>query len=316
MEKCFEEILDIALQNQCTDIHFVIRNKEIEILFRGIHGLKQYPIDFLDEKLFNYLMYQSRLDITSKIPQSGSFTYYYKGHYYDFRFAVIVMNQLKSGVLRILNCHNGLTLEQLTFQKEVQRKLLETIKKTSGLVLFSGPTGSGKTTTMYSILKLIKGRTIYSLEDPIEVVQDNIIQLEINQKKGFGFDEGIRQILRHNPDVLMIGEIRDEITAKMTIRAALTGALVIASVHAPSTIATLHRLMDLGCDKNDLLNICEIIFNQRLVKLKKKQQYTCIFDYLEQSDISGYLNGENVKSKMDSKIKEAIEKEIISDEIY
>ncbi len=154
--------------------------------------------------------------------------------------------KLKNGVLRILNCRQGLSLDQLTYDQEVQAVFKRWLLAHSGLIVFSGLTGSGKTTTMYSLLALMGDKTIYSLEDPIEVVQDNIIQLEINEKIGFDYDEGIKQELRHNPDVLMIGEIRDEKTAKMAVRAALTGVLVLTSLHARNISSSVNRLLELG----------------------------------------------------------------------
>jgi len=306
MEQRFEQILALAIKKKSTDIHFVIDEGKTTIRLRGIYGLERIETFENDEGLFNYLMYQSRLDITNKIPQSGSFHLFFQGNFYDFRFAVIQTDKMKSGVLRILNCHTGLSLQQITMDKEMQKTLIQTIKRRNGLVIFSGPTGSGKTTTMYSLLKMLKDRTIYSLEDPIEVIQDNIVQIEINAKKGLGFDEGIRQILRHNPDVLMVGEIRDEITAKMAIRAALTGCLVVSSLHAYSCSSALHRLLDLGCNKNDLLDCCEMIFNQRLVKLKNKKGYICILDQMNHNEVEKYFESGIFTNQLESNFQRAL----------
>ncbi|HPW53769.1 MAG TPA: GspE family protein, partial [Erysipelotrichaceae bacterium] len=177
--------------------------------------------------------------------------------------------------------------------------------------LFSGLTGSGKTTTMYSLLKLLENKTIYSLEDPIEVIQTGITQLEINERIGFDFSEGIRQILRHNPDVLMIGEIRDEKTAKSAIRAALTGCLVISSIHSKSTISALHRILELGVKKEDLIDSISYIFNQRLFKRYRQNNYICIYDYIDNEMICSYFQGEQVETRMVEKIKLAEKHRII-----
>ncbi len=305
MEKRFEEILAKAIKGKITDIHFKQVDKAVTISLRGIAGLVKVTGDENDLRLFNYLQYKSHLQLTSTSPQSGSFNYYFKGNYYDFRLAVITTNNTKTGVLRILNCHDGLSLDELTYDKEVQRRMLEYINKRSGLIIFSGLTGSGKTTTMYSLLRLLENKTIYSLEDPIEVVQDNITQLEINERIGFSFSEGIKQILRHNPDVLMIGEIRDENTAKMAIRAALTGCLVVSSIHSSSCSSAIHRLLELSDNKSDLENILLALFNQRLLKQKNKNQYTCIYDIYDNDDLRQYLSTNISRDKMKERLIEA-----------
>lgn len=311
MENRFEQILKTAVEKRSTDIHFLINDEGISINVRTINGLIEIESFVDDIKLFNYLQYQAHLDITSLKPQSGSFSYYFEGIYYDFRFAVLVTNKNRSGVLRILNCHDGLPLEQLTFEKKIHELFIKCINQRSGLILFSGLTGSGKTTTMYSLLKLLKNKTIYSLEDPIEVYQTGITQLEINERIGFNFSEGIRQILRHNPDVLMIGEIRDEITAKSAVRAALTGTLVFSSIHSKSTISALHRILELGVKKEDLMDSISYVFNQRLFKRYQQNNYIGIYDYLNNGSIRDYLKGQEVNLKMVEKIKEAEERMII-----
>ncbi|MGI6608710.1 MAG: ATPase, T2SS/T4P/T4SS family [Erysipelotrichaceae bacterium] len=311
MENRFEQILKEAVDKKSTDIHFLINDDGISISVRTINGLVMIDSCFDDIRLFNYLQYQAHLDVTSTKPQSGSFGYYYQGIYYDFRFAVLSTSKNKSGVLRILNCHDGLTLEQLTFENEMHEIFLKCINQRSGLILFSGLTGSGKTTTMYSLLKLLENKTIYSLEDPIEVIQTGITQLEINERIGFDFSEGIRQILRHNPDVLMIGEIRDEKTAKSAVRAALTGCLVISSIHSKSTVSALHRILELGVKKEDLMDSLSYVFNQRLFKRYHQNNYVCIYDYLNNDSIINYLTGKNVETRMRAKIKNAEQQKLI-----
>ncbi len=308
MEERFEEILREALENKGTDIHFNIVDDEISIFIRGIRGLCKLNCERSDINLFNYLQYQAHLDITClNKPQSGSFSYYYDGEFYDFRFAVLTTPRRRNGVLRILNCHDGLSLDQLTFQSDVRNTFRKWLKLRSGLILFTGLTGSGKTTTLYSLLKLATNKTIYSLEDPVEVIQDNVIQLEINERIGFGYDEGIRQILRHNPDIIMIGEIRDEKTAKMTIRAALTGCLVMSSLHAKSTASAINRMLELGVNKSDLAESIVGIVNQRLLKRQGMDEYTCIYDILEQEQLHDYLIDDRpLKTRMDKLIEKAV----------
>ena len=311
MDERFEQLLSIALKTKSSDIHFTIVDGEIEIALKSINGLKKVARDSRDFKLFNYLQYQSFLDVSNNKAQSGSFEYFYKGKYYDFRFSCMQSRNVKNGVLRILNFHDGLSLEQITFQQDVKKLLQAIVTRRSGLVLFSGLTGSGKTTTMYSLRKMIKGKTIYTLEDPIEVVCDNLVQFEINEKIGFGFEQGIRQILRHNPDVIMIGEIRDSISATMAIRAALTGCLVFSSIHSSSTITALRRLVELSGNSQDIIEILQYVFNQRLVKKYQDNSYVCVFDHLDNNQIVNYFKGERIETNMINLIKESERKKII-----
>jgi competence protein ComGA len=312
MEHRFEELLETALYQKGTDIHFNITEDDVTVRLRGVNGLIPVETRGDESRLFNYLQYMANLDITClNRPQSGAFSYFFQGQFYDFRFAVIQSTRQKNGVLRILNCHYGLTLDRLTDDKEIQDIFTGWLNKRSGLILFTGLTGSGKTTTLYSLLKLAKGKTIYSIEDPIEVVQDNIVQLEVNEKTGFGYDEGIRQILRHNPDIIMIGEIRDEKTARMCIRAALTGTLVMSSLHARNGCSAVNRLLDLGVKGQDLKDCAVGIVSQRLVRLKNGKGYRCEYDILHKQELSEALRGkliydERLQKKIDEGVKKGI----------
>ena len=313
MEERFEQLLQLALEEKATDIHFNIIDDEITIALRGIRGLKSVPAERADINLFNYLQYQAHLDITSlSKPQSGAFSYYYRSVFYDFRLAVMSTSKRRNGVLRILNCHEGLSLDELTYDKAVQDVLSEWLSLRSGLILFTGLTGSGKTTTLYSLLRMAKGKTVFSLEDPIEVAQENVVQMEINEKTGFSYDEGIRQIMRHNPDIIMIGEIRDEKTAKMTVRAALTGCLVVTSMHSRSTVSAMNRLLELGVNRSDLAESAVGIVNQRLMKKYGEDSYTCVYDLLNEDQIRGYLlRNDPVRSRMEEKVAWAVSHKII-----
>lgn len=310
MDTVFENLLAKALRNRVSDVHFRHENGHFIVEMRTINGIVRLPEGDYD-RLFNYLQYLAHLDPTSSAMQSGGFTYFYRGSYYDFRLATINSVQKCDGVLRVLNCHNGLSLSQLTYDASVQKLFCELLKQRSGLIVFSGLTGCGKTTTMYSLLADLPGKSIYSLEDPIEVVQENIIQLAISEKQGLDYEQAIKQILRHNPDILMIGEIRDEKAAKMSIRAALTGTLVLTSLHAGSATMAISRLLDLGVRANDLAEVTLMIFNQRLVKLRKQKQYTGVYDYLNNQQVRRYLSGQLVENHMQEKLDEAVSQEVI-----
>ncbi len=139
---------------------------------------------------------------------------------------------------------------------------------TSGLVLISGATGAGKTTTAYAIMKYlqeVQNKTIITLEDPVECYIKSFLQIPINEHNGMTYERGLKEILRHDPDVIVIGEIRDQIAAKQAIRAALTGHLVITTIHATSCLGTIHRLLDLGISLDELSQVSHGIINQRLI---------------------------------------------------
>ena len=316
MEQRFDELLKTAFYHKVTDIHFNIIEHETSIRMRGIDGLIRIDSSPEDERLFNYLEYQANLDITSfNKPQTGAFSHFFEGETYDFRFAVIETRRQRTGVLRILNFHHGLTFEQLTYDTESLDIFRKLVRRKTGLILFTGLTGSGKTTTLYSLLNTVRGKTIYSIEDPIEVIQNNMIQLEINEKTGFGYDEGIKQILRHNPDMIMIGEIRDELTAQMCIRAALTGCLVLSSLHARSCATAINRLTELGVKREDLRDCAVGIVNQRLVKLRKTAGYTCIYDILQNEELYAcFKDSEPFRNRMEEKLMAAAKAGIIEDE--
>ncbi|MBR5048379.1 MAG: Flp pilus assembly complex ATPase component TadA [Erysipelotrichaceae bacterium] len=316
MEKRFEQILARALRLRVTDIHFQLVEGHLSIDMRTISGIQHLPESEEDVRLFNYLQYLSHLDVSSRLPQTGGFSYYFRGHYYDFRLAVITTLKSRDGVLRILNCHDGLKLEQLTDDQQIRDIFASLLERRCGLIIFSGLTGSGKTTTMYSLLSKITGRSIYSLEDPIEVLQDNIVQLQINERAGLDYDAAIRQILRHNPDVLMIGEIRDEKTAQMAVRAALTGVLVFTSLHASSVTGAIRRMLDLGVSGNDLAEVTGYIFCQRLVKRRDLRQYTGIYDYLTEQQVAEYLSGKPVTGHLEERLQAARKAGIIEGECH
>ena len=313
MEERFEELLDMALGQRATDVHLPIYPDRTVIQIRGLNGLVSVEPSEADERLFNYLQFRSNMDLTEiNRPQSGSFALYHQGRYLDFRFACIVTRKVKSGVLRILNCHEGFSLDELTYDKSAMTIFDGWLERRNGLILFTGLTGSGKTTTMYSLLSRIRNRTIYSLEDPIEAVHENMIQLEINEKIGFSYDEGIKQILRHNPDIIMIGEIRDEKAARMTVRAALTGCLVVTSLHARSTTGAIYRLLELGVDENHLFDSLLGIVNQRLCPLRDTSGYTCVYDILTGEDLERFRRDRNIEVEtMERKLAIALENEII-----
>ncbi|NLC33653.1 MAG: Flp pilus assembly complex ATPase component TadA [Erysipelothrix sp.] len=267
----FESLITYALSKEVTDIHFERKryNNSINIQLRTINGLVVYEHISDALMLMQHLKYLANLDvIENEKPQSGAFTYMFDDKDYYFRLASIFTLHQEVCVLRILNkLHiSKRILDPIKYEIESLSKIK------SGLVLFSGLTGSGKTTSMYTLLQYFEHYKIYSVEDPIEVHFDHVVQLNINRKVNFGYNEAIVQILRHDPDIICIGEIRDHEAATMAIRAAYTGHLVIATIHAQNTKQTINRLLDLGIHQNDIdANLC-YIFSQKLIvenKLRK-----------------------------------------------
>lgn len=292
MQARLQEILKIALDYHVTDIHFDISkgNEEkitIEMRVNGI--MKQIVPKQEDIRLFRYLMYRANLDVSDAFsPQTGSFKEVVGREVVSLRFAIVSSYHVVSGVLRILNNHSSLSLSSLCIDSETMKYLASVTQHTNGLFLFSGPTGSGKTTTLYTLLNETKGKKIFSLEDPIEVVSDKYVQIQINEKQNMSYADGIKQLMRHDPDIIMIGEIRDEAAAKMAVRCAFTGHLVVSTIHSFSCITTLLRMEDLGVDSYQLKDVLKGVSSQRLVE-RRNGGKTGIYEFLNERQLSEYF---------------------------
>lgn len=289
MEERLEEILALALKFQVSDIHFTLMNKdgmENLIIEMRVHGkMKRLKKDERDIRLYRYLMYRADLDLSSVfLPQTGSFEAKVNGRRISLRFAIMAGYHQSSGVLRILNDHSGLRICDLSFDEATIRFLSRVTDHTSGLAVFSGPTGSGKTTSLYTILDEVMGRKIYTLEDPVEVVHERYIQLQINEKQHMSYAEGIRQLMRHDPDIIMIGEIRDAEAALMAVRCALTGHLVVTSLHAQDCVSAILRLLELGVDAYQLKDVLTAVLNQRLFETSDGRK-TGIYEFMDRKEV-------------------------------
>jgi type IV pilus assembly protein PilB len=207
-----------------------------------------------------------RLDEREK-PQDGRI--YIPQRDLDLRVSVIPSMHGESVVIRLHNREVGeFSLDKLGFEPEDLDKFTRLIKLPYGMILVSGPTGSGKTTTLYSVMQLINSPTkkTISIEDPIEYSIPGVIQAQTNAAKGFTFDQGLRAFLRHDPDIIMVGEIRDEPTASMSVEAALTGHLVLTTIHANDAVSTIPRLRELGVDQRIITSTIVLSMAQRLVR--------------------------------------------------
>ena len=291
MEERLVALLRLALKYNATDIHFMMRYQEVSIEMR-IDGLcRKVKGRFEDYKLLRYLQYLANLDVGNIMtPQTGQFEMEVDGDLLSLRFAVINKVNYTNGVLRILNSKirvSADSLSSISYQNQYFKALLS---RSCGLILFSGPTGSGKTTTLYSLLKCVRNKKIYSIEDPIEVYHDNLIQLSVNEARGFDYAEGIKQILRHDPDIIMIGEIRDEKAAKMAVVAANTGHLVLSTIHTSRASGCISRMSELGVNEDHLYENLLCVSNQRMLINAKTREKVVLYEIMDSKEIEYFRN--------------------------
>ena len=265
-------VLEHAVYEGASDIHIEPAEKQVAVRYRIDGILKQ--VMTLPKNIQNGLI--ARIKILSKlkidehmIPQDGRFKIQIQEDKVAFRVSIIPVYDGEKIVMRIL--HEGakpLTLEELGFLPKAQLKIESTLKKPHGMILVTGPTGSGKTTTLYSVLGMINkpGVNICTIEDPIEYRISGINQSQINPKAGFTFASGLRSFLRQDPDIIMVGEIRDQETAEIAIHAAMTGHLVLSTLHTNDAPTTLPRLVDMGVAPFLVAFTTNIVVAQRLVR--------------------------------------------------
>jgi len=217
----------------------------------------------------------SELDIAERrVPQDGRFRVRYKGRLIDFRVSIMPTVHGENAVLRVLDKESmsekfrNLTLDVVGFAEEDLRRFRRYIREPYGMVLVTGPTGSGKTTTLYAALNEIKSDEdkIITIEDPVEYQIRGITQIPVNEKKGLTFARGLRSILRHDPDKILVGEIRDQETAQIAINSALTGHLVFTTVHANNVVDVLGRFLNMGVEAYNFVSALNCILAQRLVR--------------------------------------------------
>lgn len=251
-----------------SDIHIEIFGEKARVRMR-VDGvlIQRYMVDKNDyPELVNKIKIRSNLDISEKrLPQDGRIQY----DDFDLRVSILPTLHGEKIVLRILGKDaSSLQIDKLGFSEKEQRDYLEGIKKPNGIILISGPTGSGKTTTLYATLKMLNDekRNIVTVEDPIEYTLDGINQVQLKESIGLTFASALRSFLRQDPDVIMLGEIRDAETAQMAIRAALTGHLVLSTIHTNSAWGTISRLIDMGVPSFLLANTINLSVAQRLVR--------------------------------------------------
>jgi len=265
-------ILVNAVKSRATDIHIEPHGKYVSVRYR-IDGDLSTVLKIsktYQEAMTSRIKIISTMNITiRRMPQDGRSTVKYEGRMIDLRVSTIPSAHGETIVIRILDSVKGLIpLSKLGMPDNIIRYLLEMLNKPQGMLFVTGPTGSGKTTTLYSLLTQLslESESVVTIEDPIEYELENIKQVPVNEKVGFTFAAALRSILRQDPDVIMVGEVRDSETAQISTKAALTGHLVLSSVHTNDTIATISRLRDLGIEPYLISSALNAILAQRLVK--------------------------------------------------
>src|SRR5271155_2210304 len=268
-----------ALQRRASDIHIETRDDSVCIKFRidGVLTQAMPPIGKEHHStVISRIKVMSELDISERrVPQDGRFRVKYNGRAIDFRVSIMPSIHGEDAVLRVLDKESmsekfrSLTLEVVGFDEDDLKKFRRYIKEPYGMVLVTGPTGSGKTTTLYAAVNEIKTDEdkIITIEDPVEYQLRGITQIPVNEKKGLTFARGLRSILRHDPDKIMVGEIRDAETAQIAIQSALTGHLVFTTVHANNVVDVIGRFLNMGVEPYNFVSALNCILAQRLVRL-------------------------------------------------
>ena len=270
-----------ALERRASDIHIESRDQEVAIKYR-IDGVLHYAMPPIAKDwhstILSRIKVMSELDIAERrVPQDGRFRVKYgqPERPIDFRVSIMPSIHGEDAVLRVLDKESmsekfhKLTLDVVGFDEEDLRKFRRYIKEPYGMVLVTGPTGSGKTTTLYAAVNEIKTDEdkIITIEDPVEYQIRGITQIPVNEKKGLTFARGLRSILRHDPDKIMVGEIRDTETAQIAIQSALTGHLVFTTVHANNVVDVIGRFLNMGVEPYNFVSALNCILAQRLVRL-------------------------------------------------
>ncbi len=273
----WQDIVDQALLAKASDIHIEPENGVSHVRLRVdgcLNHLISSPAHWHDQ-LSSRVKILARLDISEKrLPQDGqmllSSSQIAQINNIDCRVSTLPTLHGEKIVLRVLSKQeDDLDINKIGLDQTQKEHLLQCLDRSQGMILVTGPTGSGKTQTMYSCLKYLMdgSRNITSIEDPVEIQLQGINQVPINEKAGFRFDVALRALMRQDPDVIMVGEIRDAVTAKIALQAAETGHLVLATLHANDAPSAIFRLKQLGCLHSDIANNVSCITAQRLVRI-------------------------------------------------
>lgn len=280
--RALNTILEYAINSRASDIHIEPRQKELKIRFR-IDGILQEVMTLpksSEAALISRIKILSNLKIDEhRIPQDGQAVYIYSGREVDLRIAIAPISYGEQVVIRILDKNaQNISLDSLGFRGRSMRLIQTGIKKPHGMILSTGPTGSGKSTTLYAVVQAIKSAAIniVTLEDPVEYKMEGINQIQVNTAVGLTFANGLRSILRQDPNVVLVGEIRDAETADLAVQAALTGHTVLSTLHTNSAAGVLPRMLDMNIEPFLIASTVNTVIGQRLVRkvcVKCRQSY-------------------------------------------
>ena len=267
-------LVEKAHVSRVSDIHIDSSPKDIKVRFR-IDGVLQEAYVFpktIHGEIISRIKVLSRLRTDEhQATQDGRFRYIFPetNEFIDLRISIIPTYHGENVVMRLLSDKaENFTLEALGFSSSDQKKILSAIKKTSGMILSTGPTGSGKTTTLYTLIKKLNSPeiSIITIEDPIEYAVNDVEQIQVNSRSGLTFANGLRSILRQDPNIIMVGEIRDAETANIAVNTALTGHLLLSTLHTNDAATTIPRLLDMGIEEYLVASTLSIAIGQRLVR--------------------------------------------------
>lgn len=275
VEKIAELLIGQAVKNNVTDVHIVPKEKHYHVQFRQYGRL--YPHRNLSakagERLISHLKFMSSMDISEKRkPQSGSFAMNVLQQTISLRISTLPTSLSKESlVIRILPHEEQFQLSQISLFPSSTKKLMALLNHSHGMLIFSGPTGSGKSTTMYTLVEHCAKRflrNVITLEDPVEKQSDSFLQVQVNEKAGITYSTGLKAILRHDPDIILVGEIRDAETARIAIRASLTGHLVLTTLHTRDAKGAIYRMMEFGVSIHEMEQTLLAVSAQRLITLR------------------------------------------------
>ncbi len=301
-----------------SDVHYHPIESEVKIYYRILDKLVfQKTIEFeLYNKMLRFIKFKTRLDISiTRFPQDGAFNLTNpEGEKIFIRVSTIPLMDSESLVIRILPDEAYTNFEDIALFPNSLTNIYNQLKQTNGLFIFTGPTGSGKTTSMYSILnKLAQNdyKKILTLENPIEIINDDFVQMQINEEMNITYSIGLKAALRQDPDVIMIGEIRDEETARNVFRASLTGHTVISTMHTKNKYGVLERLLDFGFLPSEIESVLIGVSNQRLVR-DQTGAIKALYDYTLSNDLKTMMENKGDDLTIEEKIEQLrIDKKIL-----
>lgn len=298
-----DAIFEDAIIRRVSDIHFEPQKNEVVIRFR-VDGVLVEMLR-VDHALYDIMINRIKVSAGLRIDehfgsQDGSLHYETEEYIIDMRVSIVPITSGEKIVIRLLGEYvRGLSLAEVGMLANDQKTMLDAIQKPFGMILVVGPTGSGKTTTLYSLVKLLNkpGVNITTIEDPVEYKIPGVNQIQVNEQTGLDFAKGLRSIVRQDPDIILVGEIRDRETAEIAVNAALTGHLVLSTFHANDAATAIPRLLDMGIEPFLLASTLELVIGQRLVRTlrkdtRKSKQFTKKEMQKEYPQLAPFVSGE------------------------